>query len=145
MVFQRDFDTLTVRVSDIDRIEYIVLIRKYLESIMRLSQTPEGVENKWIAQWNESGGILRDEPSLPVTESAQEEGPSLLATKVETNEEGTFLGDEDEDEEEDGDEEEAVDEEEFVEALDDFLEEDDPLLQEKKRCHRRTCARRTRR
>lgn len=127
MVFQRDFDTLTVRVSDIDRIEYIVLIRKYLESIMRLSQTPEGVDNKWLAQWNESGGVLRDEPSLPVTESAQEEGPSLLATKVETNEEGTFLGDD----EEDGDEEEVVDEEEFVEALDDFLEEDDPLLYEK--------------
>jgi len=48
----------TVEITKIERLEYVLLIEKYIDSILWLSQFPETVSAKWLAIWNEAGAKI---------------------------------------------------------------------------------------
>lgn len=102
----------TVEITQIDSIEYIALILKYVESVLLMSQMPEEIPNDWKPVWNDKTGRLgtvtkestsESDSGSDSDESRKEDEPSLFQEKP------TRDVDEDEDEFEE------------EEDLDDFL------------------------
>ena len=83
----------TVEVTKIEMIEYVLLIEKYLESILWLSQYPESVSPKWLAIWNEKGTKIEiPDVSIEVKDTIE---PKLFLEKEVAKEDEDFDEDDD--------------------------------------------------
>ena len=103
----------TIEVTKIEMMEYVLLIEKYIDSILWLSQYPESVAPKWLALWNEKGAkIERTDTSLEIKDTVE---PKLFLEKEVVKEDEYY--------DEDNDDEDELDD--YLALLDDD-DKDDP-------------------
>ena len=87
----------TIEITKIEMLEYVLLIEKYIDSILWLSQYPETISPKWLAVWNEKGTNKTDlitDTSLEVKDTAE---PKLFLEKEVIKEDDDFDEDDDND------------------------------------------------
>ena len=96
----------TVEVTNIEMLEYVLLIEKYIDSILWLSQYPESVSPKWLSIWNKKGSKIENtEMSLELKDTVE---PKLFVEK-EVIKEDEHYGDEGEDDDNNDDNDELDD------------------------------------
>ena len=123
----------TIRIKQIDMVPYVLLIPKYIESILKMSQQGElDVSSKWMTIWRGIGSKSSIEPETQVY-IKDEQSPSLFISSI--NEEEIEMNDDDADNHDDfldgyldlmdNDEEEEEEEEEEVEEEKKAAEEEE--------------------
>ena len=94
----------TVEIAKIEMLEYVLLIEKYIDSILWLSQYPESVSPKWLDIWNETGAAKIENTKTSLLEQKDNiDEPKLFLEKEVVKEVDDYYED-DHDEEDDNNE-----------------------------------------